>query len=107
MSDVPPNYRAIAELVAGFVDDKLAEFRAEMIEAIPPMCADVLRPHVQTINHLHGNVSGLIVAVAELQENAAESMPEHVYKQFIRSEAERLRIVKKAVAPTTDPDTSQ
>lgn len=96
MSDVPPNYRAIAELVAGHVDDKLAENNHATTEILERIMAHIGQQD-QIIAGVQATVGGLRDAVAVLQENAGESMPEHVYKQFIRSEAERLRIVKRVV----------
>lgn len=114
-SQVPEQYRAIAQLVSGYVDDKLAEFEQRMVDAMGSII-DTVADDRTTLTRLHGNISGLMSAVAELQANAGESMPEHVYKQFIRAEAERLRIVKpvrerreppadtESPAPTPTPD---
>lgn len=97
MSDTDnPQYRAIAELVGAYVDDKLGEFEQRMVDAMGSII-DTVADDRMTLTRLHGNISGLMSAVAELQQNAGESMPEHVYKQFIRAEAERLRIVKRVV----------
>ena len=94
--EVPENYRAIAQLVAGYVDDRLAEFRHEVAEVLGEHAHAIsgLDKHTSTIQATMG---GLRDAVADLQQAAGESMPEHVYKNFIRSEAERLRIVKRTV----------
>lgn len=90
------SYRAIGQLVNAYVDDKLNEFRHEITEVLNGF-ADAIGRDRENIARLQGNVSGLRDAVADLQQLSNESMPEHVYKQFIRSEAERLRIVKKVV----------
>ena len=95
-TQVPDQYRAIAQLVSAYVDDKLAEFEQRMVDAMGSII-DTVADDRGTLARLHGNVSGLRDAVAELQSNATESMPEHVYKNFIRAEAERLRIVKRVV----------
>lgn len=98
--EIPENYRAVAQLVAGFVDDKITEFRHEVSDKLEEVIAGIgghLGAHQSNISALQATVGGLRDAVADLQVAAGESMPEHVYKQFIRAEAERLRIVKKVV----------
>lgn len=114
-TDVPDQHRAIAQLVSGYVDDKLAEFRAEIGESLDGIVSH-LGVHQSVIASTQATLGGLRDAVSELQATKNESMPEHVYKQFIRAEAERLRIVKpvrerrespadtESPAPTPTPD---
>lgn len=95
-TEVPENYRAIAQLVSGYVDDKINEFRHEVAESLEGIIGTI-SAHQSYISALQANAGGMRDAIAELQVSAGESMPEHVYKNFIRAEAERLRIVKKVV----------
>lgn len=99
-------YERIAGLVAGFVDDRLAEFRHEVNETLVEVLGgygDAIARDRTEISHLKATVGGLRDAVGRLQDG--ESMPEHVYKNFIRSEAERLKIVKRR-APSDSPSST-
>lgn len=101
----------VASVVRGYIDDKLNELRYEIQESESVnrltlrQVVDTSNQLNQRVNLLHSTIGGIRDGVAErLEEIEGQlNLPEHVYKNFIKSEAERLRIVK----PRVTPDTSQ
>jgi hypothetical protein len=112
----------VAMLVQGYIDDKINELRFELEQHVPLINREevpwwytnlyrdmsALSKSISDvgtrvgdigtrIGALHATTGGLRDAVAELQ--SAESMPETVYRNFIKSEAERLRLMKPRVTP--------
>lgn len=85
----------VASLVQGYVDDKMDMLRFELQEHLTGI-NDHLATHEEGIRGLRlamgGVRDGLYARLEEIEGQL--NLPEHVYKNFIKSEAERLRIVK-------------
>lgn len=98
----------VASLVQGYIDDKIAELRFEvnertidqaMLHQVSALVTQLNEAHnslTNRVNLLHSTIGSIRDGVAERLEGIEGqlNLPEHVYKNFIKSEAERLRIVK-------------
>lgn len=93
--DALPFAAQVANIVQGYVDDKVEGLRREVAMALAANRSDFADIN-QRLDHLHATIGGVRDGVHERLEQVegAANLPEHVYRQFIQAEAVRLRIVK-------------
>lgn len=104
----------LAGIVTRYVDEQFGELDTRLGE-IEGHVDTLLRSTASwgpVIQQQQAMVGGLRDRLAEIDgemKSTSSNVPEHLYRQFIRSEAERLRIVKARISPSPDAtdDSSQ
>ena len=89
MSDLQPTVGdQIVAIVTGYVDQRLRDHGEYYDERLDQLARE--------LRGVQATVGGLRDAIVDMDTRVKEAanLPEHLYRNFIKSEAERLRIVK-------------